>query len=242
LIFGALPGWKTIDSARYAIAMDLYQHHRRTLIWLHWMVASTAGAGTMVAVYRAMERLVWPPPGENLIESHIALILLGFLLLICLATIGAIQHVILQQVGLSQTWITATIVGVAFGVFACMLFMVVIVGLTICGLRRPVFFVSGLLFSFGAGLGFLQCRDFATSWAKRRVWILLNGLFPPLVIGLSLTGIFAASRPIEFGLCLGLLYGFMTGPCLAWMAPAAAAAHAEGGFQLRIADLGAESS
>lgn len=182
-----------------------------------------------------MERLVWPPSGEYLINSHIALILLGFLLLICLATIGGIQNVILEQVGLSKNWITATIVGVAFGVFASLLFWVVIFCLAVCGFRNWMVFVSGLIFSFGAGLGFLQCRDFATSWAKRRVWILLNGFFPLLVICLPFTGIFAASRPIEFGLSLGSLYGLMTGPCLAWMAPTAAEAQAEREFQLRVA-------
>ena len=40
--------------------MDLYLHHRRKLIWLHWVAASTAGAGTVAAVSQVAAILLWP--------------------------------------------------------------------------------------------------------------------------------------------------------------------------------------
>jgi hypothetical protein len=206
--------------------MDLYAHHRRLLIGLHWVAVNTAGCGTFMALfdgciflccdYDAVNSLHHLPPEFVTLACVI-------LAIACVAAVCITQQLILDRAGFPVWWVAATLAGIVIGMlvglFCGVAAAAICEAMQIFGMEAIV--GSGFVFVIGATTAFIQSVNVSTPWYKRLAWMFASGLVVCLMMNLSFAGFFEKYNFTRTGMFAGLLYGLLSGTCLAWMAPSA---------------------
>ena len=193
-----------------------YPRHRRLLVWIHWVVTCTAGCGGflgLIEIVRTLEPGVVPP--------H----LIGLPLLIaaplCLFAMIFSQQVILERSGIpARSWIFICGAGFWAAVLLSMLEMIVF------GIVCEVFELDsdppmlGRVFAclLGLSFGLFQTAGFHRPLYQHLAWIGASGLAFGILSSFEWRELRQVSWP-QIGIFAGLVYGVVTGTCLAGILP-----------------------
>ncbi|WP_254510975.1 hypothetical protein [Anatilimnocola floriformis] len=188
------------------------RRHRLKSIWLHWVVASTAGATTLVNWVLLLD---WLCPNPQLL----AIVFLWASVLAVFGGLGYGQQLILQSAGVrAKRWALASLGGGFAGAFFAYLsggFMSSLIGPYLNFWETITFSLLAASLSFGIVLGVVQYAAVGGSNWRHFFWTVSSGLGMVSGVATVLASEFMVPSPVVRSLLFGGAYGIVTGTTLA---------------------------